>query len=70
MISISPQLKAALLAVENTVRKTGVWAVFVNDFTKTVHVSSTVQAILTGVAGLLMAIDHQAAKPTKPSAAA
>ena len=63
-ITIPPALFALFTKLENLVRKSGMWAILVNDFTKTVHVTGQygLNSVLTAVAGSLLYADHQAAK--------
>ena len=55
-----------LSSLETLIRKLGSYAVVVNDFTNTAHVSPAVKSVLTAAAGLILSIDHWVAKtPTK-----
>ena len=55
-----------LSSLETLVRKLGSYAVVVNDFTNTAHISPAVKSVLTAAAGLILSIDHWVAKtPTK-----
>lgn len=69
-VTIPPALFALFNKLENFVRKTGMWAVLVNDFTKTVHVTGQygLNSVLTAVAGSLLYADHQASKNSTPTA--
>ena len=58
-----------LSTVENWLRKVGSYAIFVNDATHTVHVSTSLKAVLTAVAGAIFAVDHYASKPTPKAGA-
>jgi hypothetical protein len=65
--SVEPKKEAGTMTVstaslETLIRKLGSYAVVVNDFTNTAHISPTVKSVLTAAAGLILAIDHWATK--------
>ena len=64
-MNIQVNVQKLIANIEQFIRKTGSWAVVVNDFTHTVNVSPTIKAVLTVVAGAIFAIDHQNAKTVK-----
>ena len=73
-VTLNPAVVAIFRSVENFVRKSGAWAIIVNDLTRTFHVSSTggLSTILTAIAGSLIVVAHVAAKraatPAPPAA--
>jgi hypothetical protein len=51
-----------LSSLESLIRNLGKYLVVINDATNTVHMPTAVKSVLTAVAGVVFALDHQAAK--------
>ena len=68
-MTFSPVVLALFRAIEQFVRKSGAWAIIVNDLTRTFHVSSSygLNSVLTAIAGSLIYADHVAAKKSPPT---
>ena len=68
-MTFSPVVLSFFRAVEAFVRKSGAWAILVNDLTRTFHVSSSygLNSVLTAIAGSLIYADHVAAKQSPPT---
>jgi hypothetical protein len=66
----SPGVTAAFKSLVNFVRSGGSWAVIINDLSHTVGISPDLKIVLSSAAALILALDHQAAKPTVTDTAA
>lgn len=53
----------SITQLEGWLRKFGSYAVILNDFTNTSHLTPQIKAVLTSVAGVILSIEHYATKP-------